>query len=159
MNNIVEFGKELFSKYDSGEYDLKRLEKELERVAPRLSSNDIAVLTCYCEQDKAVNFILQSIESYNQAKFCHDGLLEERRNNNFKYSTGLSFMLMMSELTKSGIFYDGYFKCNDFTFMIPTTWKAVWGDEWKELIGSADSKLAALEFWQEPYDKYILPFI
>ena len=29
MNDIVKFGGELFSKYDSGEYDLNRLEQEL----------------------------------------------------------------------------------------------------------------------------------
>ena len=158
MNDIVEYGRELFARYDSREIDIKGLDRELQSVAHQLTSNDIAVLTCYCEQDKAVNLILQTIESYNSAKFTHDNWVEDSKTNP-KATTGLAFMLMMTELEKSGIFYDGYFKCDDFTKMIPMTWISIWGDDWKTLIGSADAKLTALKFWQEPYDKYILPYV
>lgn len=148
MKNIVAYGKEVFDLYYGGKLTFAELEAELVSKASTISSNDFAVLGCYCETDVEATLMLHRIENEQMAKSVYQDFQQG-------VSIKMVFMMLCSRLQNAEQQLDRYFKCDRFAPMILSEWKTVWETEWDKVQVEGAEAIKSLTFFEPYYNKYI----
>lgn len=144
MNGIVDYGKRLFDRYYGKQISFQELRDELTSKMAKISSNDIAVLGCYCENDVEVTLMLHELENIRLASdFKHDSRQK------------FAFMRLCTEIKHCALPLDAYFKCNRFVPMVVKAWKTVLAEHWKDLLIEGEEACKTLNFFQPILDKYL----
>ena len=145
-DGIVGFGQSIFYPYEAKIYGLEAVRKKLE-AKKDISSNDWAVLGCYCEDDLEATLMLHEIEQTREAQshLDREGLISYKMD-------AMMLMTHVEQMTE----LDLHFKIHRFAPMVINTWKQVLGaDHWEPLLKEAKESLVKLSFHKPVYERII----
>ena len=127
---IVEFGKDIFTRYYNKDITLSELMDAIEAYKP--DTNGFDVLGCYCEDDMEVTVQLYQMRN----KIFVDGLYVDHINGTSLKVIGY---ILMTCLSNRDIPLDNHFKCDTFFKATVDLWKSTWKNDFHKILEIIDA--------------------